>query len=341
MSPMIDRHIAGCLFGMAFGDALGAETEFMAYDDIRTKFPPNGPLELPGNSTGDAAKVTDDTQMALAVGQALMDAPRPFARDSLAEQLTKTFIDWYNDPENNRAPGSTCLNACENLIKGMPWIEANDISSKGCGANMRVQAVGCLSVDETTRAGIAQLQAAITHGHPTALAASDLTAFAIYELRTGTLPRMLVRRIREYARSQRDVYHESWLGDLWKRAYMMRSPEDYISHGWSECMEILERLDNALFVTNYEADPCDFTGKGWVAEEAFGTGLLCFLMYPDDPMRAIQRAAFTSGDSDSIACLTGSFAGAYHGIDRWSYDWTSRIEYREKINTLAETLSAM
>jgi len=46
---------------------------------------------------------------------------------------------------------------------------------------MRVAPVGLLpsgkdGVDEATRAAIAQFQAAITHGHATALGASDLTA---------------------------------------------------------------------------------------------------------------------------------------------------------------------
>ncbi len=65
------------------------------------------------------------------------------------------------------------------------------------------------------------------------------------------------------------------------------------------------------------ADPCLITGEGWVAEEAFATGLLCFLLFPDDPVAAIRRAAVSSGDSDSIACLTGAFAGACHGLAAW------------------------
>lgn len=76
-------------------------------------------------------------------------------------------------------------------------------------------------------------------------------------------------------------------------------------------------------------DPCRLTGAGWIAEEAFATGLLCFLLYPDDPVAAIRRAAVTSGDSDSIACLTGAFAGAHLGLEAWPVEWIGRIEYRE------------
>ncbi len=83
-----------------------------------------------------------------------------------------------------------------------------------------------------------------------------------------------------------------------------------------------------------DTDPCLATGEGWVAEEAFATGLLCFLMFPADPVAAIRRAAVTVGDSDSIACLTGAFAGAHLGMSAWPDEWASRIEYRERLAKL-------
>ncbi|RMF76709.1 MAG: ADP-ribosylglycohydrolase family protein, partial [Chloroflexi bacterium] len=311
-----------------------APTEFYDYEDIIRKWPPNGPLEPPGKP----ARITDDTQMALAVGEALLAAPRPFAVDSLAEHIRQKFVAWYHAPDNDRAPGNTCLTSCEKLIDGMAWREACDISSKGCGANMRVQPVGLLNVDATTRAQIAQLQAAITHGHPTALAASDLTAFVIADLGNGGSPDGLPQRAREYALSQRDVYHAEWLGNLWERAYMMPTEREYIAHGWDECLAVLDRLDDALVVMNRQADPCLVTGAGWVAEEAFATALLCFMMFPDDPVAAIHRAAVSSGDSDSIACIAGAFAGVYHGIDAWPDEWIKRIEYHDRIEALSTAL---
>jgi ADP-ribosylglycohydrolase len=87
-------------------------------------------------------------------------------------------------------------------------------------------------------------------------------------------------------------------------------------------------------------DPCQITGEGWIAEEALMTGLLCFLMYPDDPVAAIRRAAVSSGDSDSIACLTGAFAGAYAGLTAWPQEWTARIEYRDQLTRLANAWDA-
>lgn len=72
-------------------------------------------------------------------------------------------------------------------------------------------------------------------------------------------------------------------------------------------------------------------GEGWIAEEAFASALLCFLLFPDDPVAAIRRAAYSSGDSDSLACLAGAFAGAHHGADAWPADWVERIEHRDEL----------
>lgn len=329
------KRIEGCLFGMALGDALGAETEFLNVEAILQRFPPSGPIQ----PEGSPARVTDDTQMAIAVGKALIAAPRPYTSAGVSEELSRMFIGWYDDPDNNRAPGHTCLTACEDLLDGKSWIEASQISSKGCGANMRVMPVGVIDVDPVTRAGLAQLQAAVTHGHPTGLAASDLTAYTIDYLGSGGTPHDLSARLRAYAHSQRDIYHADWLGTLSERAYMMATPQEFISHGWNECLGALDRLDAALVRMDRYDDPCLATGKGWIAEEALATGLLCFLMFPDDPASVIRRAAVTSGDSDSIAAIAGSFVGAYHGIDAWDADWVERIEYRDVIRAMCKSLS--
>ncbi|MBI5957342.1 MAG: ADP-ribosylglycohydrolase family protein [Chloroflexi bacterium] len=328
------RAATGCLMGQALGDALGAPTEFLTVSQIRRHFPPNGPQE----PTGDPILVTDDTQMMLAVGQSLYDLAMPATPDGFEPVLRQAFITWRNSPENNRAPGMTCMSACERLEAGLPWHEATIINSKGAGANMRVAPVGLFAyahqLDGQTQAALAQFQAALTHGHPTALAAADLTAWVVAELSSkNTHPDDLLPKLRAYAESQHTVYHSSWLGPLWQRAFV-NSPEAFISRGWDECLSALRRVEQAITTHDTKTDPCELTGDGWIAEEALATGLLCFLLFVDDPVAAIRRAALTSGDSDTIASLTGAFAGAYHGLDAWPEMWVAHLEYREQLITL-------
>lgn len=331
--------VKGCLFGSAFGDSLGGLVEFSNVEDILKRFPPSGPENLQGNP----ARVTDDTQMAVALAEALLEASEMgrLTPDNVEPCLRKHFIRWNHSPENTRAPGMTCITACENLEKNMRWQEATVVNSKGCGANMRVTPVSLIPDSwfetEEDRAALAQYQAAFTHGHPTALAATDLTCYTIKNLTNFSSNDHFIKTLEDYARSQKSVYHDKWLGDLWERANV-NLPHEYISKGWDECLSVLDRLKSALDSYDYNIDPCELTGDGWIAEEAFSTGFFCFLVFMDDPLKALNRAAVTRGDSDSIACLTGAFAGAYHGIDAWPGDWISRIEYKDRINNISKSI---
>jgi len=319
----------GSLFGLAFGDCMGKPTEFQRFEEIVRLYGPEGPSDL---SLG--GYVTDDTQMALAVADALLDQPEgpDLAVEPFTASLIEHFLAWAKSPDNNRAPGMTCLRACGNLAEGLPWAEATQRGSKGCGANMRVTPIGLVPhLPESTVAGAAQLQAALTHGHATGLAASDLTAFATRWLLNGMAPADLVPALRERCQEQRQVYRGDWLGDdLW-RVPMRNSPEEFIEAGWVECGMVLGTLAKAIENPDPSIDPCDYTGEGWIAEEALATALLCFLMYPDEPVRALGRAAATGGDSDSIAALAGAFLGARHGIGAFPQGWPERIEYRDRL----------
>jgi ADP-ribosylglycohydrolase len=196
---------------------------------------------------------------------------------------------------------------------------------------MRVAPLGLVpGLHPDERSGAAQLQSALTHGHPTALAASDLTAHAVHLLATGAAPGELVGLLRAHARDQRTSYRRDWLGDLAERS-QDPSPEHFAARGWDECLGVLDRLEAALRAPDPDADPCLATGEGWIAEEALATALLCFLMLPDEPVAAVRRAAYSSGDSDSIACLAGAFAGAHHGADAWPGEWAEAVEYREDL----------
>ncbi|MFC9832154.1 ADP-ribosylglycohydrolase family protein [Streptomyces albogriseolus] len=326
------RAATGALTGLALGDALGFPTEFKDVPSILAMYGDWRSLDLPM-----PAIVTDDTQMTLALGRGLRTAMDrgTLGPKRLERPVREEFVEWWRSPENNRAPGNTCLRACHLLSRDdRPWQDASQIHSKGCGANMRVTPVGLApGLTDEQRAGAAQLQSALTHGHPTALAASDLTAHAVRLLAEGAEPTGLIGLLRSYAYENRTRYHEFWLGDLWTRAGDA-SPEQFIARGWDECLEILGRLQEAVRTVSPETDPCKATGEGWVAEEALATGLLCFLLFVDEPLTALRRAACTSGDSDSIACLAGAFAGAYLGADAWPADWASRIEYRDELLTL-------
>ncbi|MFF7633966.1 ADP-ribosylglycohydrolase family protein [Kitasatospora sp. NPDC008050] len=321
----------GTLLGLAIGDAMGYPTEFDEIEQIAAYCPDWRELPLP-----TPALVTDGTQMTLALARAVRQAgPGELTPQGLVPPLRDEFVSWARSPENNRAPGMTCLRACGLLARpGQPWQQASQLGSKGCGANMRVAPLGLVpGLTERQLSGAAQLQSALTHGHPTALAASDLTALTVRLLAEGTAPHELPGRLRAHALANRERYDAYWLDDLAAQVGIVR-PEEFMARGWDECLAALDRLDAALADPDPQADPCLATGEGWIAEEALATGLLCFLLFPDEPVTAVRRAAYSCGDSDSLACLTGAFAGAHAGPDVWPADWVRRIEHRDELLAL-------
>ncbi|MCB9507015.1 MAG: ADP-ribosylglycohydrolase family protein [Myxococcales bacterium] len=343
--PSRADRVRGAVFGLAFGDALAARAEFLSVAEICERWPPAGPTELES-----PALITDDTQLAVVVTEALTSAlsARSVTVGRVEARLCAKLSEWFFSSDNTRSPGLTCLAAAARLSQGFEWRQSTIIHSKGCGANMRVPPVGLLSLSaiETddgaplSIGALAQFQAAMTHGHPTALAASDLTAEAVRFLATGGEPDDLMSNLHTYADAQRVSYHEAWLGTLWEQQPACDNGVQCIARGWAECERALDRVDAALATDDDGGDVCDRVGGGWIAEELLSAALLAFLRHRTDPQAALRRAAVTRGDSDSIAAVAGALAGAHFGASAWPAAWYDRVEWRQRLDaTCAAILS--
>lgn len=322
---MITRDkIAGAVYGLALGDALGRDTEFMKLKSIHKAYGSYGYMPLPF-----PALFTDDTQMSIAVARALADA-RHFAPKELVRTLTNEFLRWKSCDEP-RAPGGTCMRGIAGLLAARKlhrsWIYASQVNSKGCGANMRVLPTA-LMVDFKTAMGASQLQAALTHGHPLALAATELTALAIRWAADGVIMDKLPGLLFNHAVAQEGIYRRDWLGALDHRWRI--SGEQAMRFAWQRMQFILTNVESALKRDSIK-DVCAVLGGAWVAEEALACALYFAVKYVADPTYGISMAARTDGDSDSIACIAGAILGAHSGEGAWPTEWTERIERRNDL----------
>jgi ADP-ribosylglycohydrolase len=294
----------GMMYGLAIGDALGYAVEFISLDQIKMQYGPSGISDLP-----EPALFSDDTQMAVAIAEALVSAGQKDI-ESIMSAIKTEFIQWYHSPENNRAPGNTCLQGVANMEGGMHWTESGINHSKGCGSAMRSAPIGFLYQNDPQRLKeIASASGICTHGHKTADAACIGASYIIKLALDGIDPLEMIPKLLEFTEGISEEFDEAIL-----------KVQECIS--W-------EDEEQALL----------YLGEGWIGEEALALALYCFMRYPDSYEKVILRGANTNGDSDSIACIAGAISGAYLGVAAIPETWVSRIEKHDYLEDLASRLA--
>lgn len=81
-------HVAGAVYGFAIGDSVGATTEFMSKDEIKSQYGEVTKQLGGGWLSLKPGEVTDDTQMMLCVMDALMKFPDDIDRLSVSARTT-------------------------------------------------------------------------------------------------------------------------------------------------------------------------------------------------------------------------------------------------------------
>jgi len=122
----------GAILGLAIGDALGWPVEFLSLDAIRAQYGPNGVANLVPSGCHPAGMFTDDTQMSLAIAQAILSKGQG-PESVFISEVVREFVVWSLSPENDRAPGATCMTACRELACDPTWRAPEHDNSKGCG----------------------------------------------------------------------------------------------------------------------------------------------------------------------------------------------------------------
>ncbi|MDO4571920.1 MAG: ADP-ribosylglycohydrolase family protein [Clostridia bacterium] len=333
----IDKKSAylGCLLGGAVGDALGYPVEFMNEASIFNQFGRDGIRTLA--QAGAPAKISDDTQMTLFAANGIICkilgaglAPNCPYREWLATQGDASHMDDPQEPKmwiytdlrlhHCRAPGSTCLTAIREHPDGGNMHEPiND--SKGCGTVMRAAPFG-LSVmdngygdDSRVVTRWAARDAALTHGHKTAWAASESLANIIFHIVQYRKPYHVLQNMIDYGK--------------------------YCGYGeLTPQLELAVKL--ALDRSVPDLDGIHTLGEGWVAEEALAIAVFCAVRYQHDFAAAIRAAVNHTGDSDSTGAVCGNILGAWLGVDavRSAFD-LDNLELCDLIERIAEDLYAV
>jgi len=305
------------LIGLAAGDAWGYQVEFVKYDGM-----PSYPVAAPPQIW----RVSDDTQMTLALHDALVDAGGQLGDiDAVTAAITSRFLQWQTDPDNDRSPGNTCMESLRRIRQGARWYDTGGaVESAGCGAVMRL-APAAFCPDEVWL-GITALQALITHKHPRALVAALILGEAIRmaPALSGRFLEHSVSAAMSVLTGESPWLHDGYLAGV--LAPITGDVEAYLAAGVTDGN--LDALLNAYAVKrdlddldpSVWGDPCVGIGEGWESASAVAVGLLVADMGTPrwtapaalSGAGALGWAATSNGDSDSIACIAGAVIGAAH-----------------------------
>ena len=146
--------------GLAIGDALGATTEFMTPGEIRAKYKVHRKIIGGGWLYLKPGQVTDDTEMSIALGRALLKAG---AWD--LPGIADNFLAWMKSKPIDI--GATCRKGIRDYMrKGQLVVPFNEWDA-GNGAAMRMAPVALFTLGcQVTLKRCAVEQGHLTHNHP-------------------------------------------------------------------------------------------------------------------------------------------------------------------------------
>jgi ADP-ribosyl-[dinitrogen reductase] hydrolase len=187
---LLDRAIAAYL-GLALGDALGATVEFMTPREIAAQYRVHDTIRGGGWLKIKPGQVTDDTTMALALGDAILQAGRV---DTLA--AARAFDGWMRakpvDIGNTVRRGLLHFRAT-----GSPEVPPS-AHDAGNGAAMRVLPVALATLGQTEAQvrTACRAQAHITHNNALSDAATECLALMVQDALQGAdRERLLQQRV--------------------------------------------------------------------------------------------------------------------------------------------------
>lgn len=317
----------GCLLGGVVGDVIGAVVEaespgyigsaFKSIDDILavTTVP-----ELIGPDW-QVGRYTDDTQMTLCVAEWLFAGESP-GPEKLLARFAAAFEPW-----RRYGPGTETI-LREYRHDPTQWrslaTAAFPHGSYGNGSAMRVAPIGLAFANDLRKAAsVAAESSRPTHSHPLAYQGALLQCLAVASAAVaepgGLDPIALLRLLRTSLGRFIDLMQDT---SKYERA--LDAIEDGLERG-ATCAEMSSIL-----------------GTGVEAYEAVPMALYCFLRHRDSFADCLHQAVFIGGDTDTIACMAGSIAGAYLGEGAIPQQWVDAIREEqypaESIRHLADLL---
>ncbi|MEA4882587.1 MAG: ADP-ribosylglycohydrolase family protein [Clostridia bacterium] len=295
----------GSLLGLAVGDAIGAQVEFMPPGSfpVVTDMVGGGPHGLaPG-------QFTDDTSMALCLAASLVEIRRFDPVDQLRRYLEWLRKGYMSCTGRAFDVGNTTMAALRRFERtGEAYCGTDDPGAAGNGSIMRLAPVPLFfAADPAKAVEMSGLSSRTTHGARNAVDACRYLGALIAGAVAGADKDKIL-----------SSHFQPSLG-IWEGA-PLASAIDAIAHG------SFKRPANPRG-TGYVVDSLEAALWAFFHGESFEDGLL--------------KAVNLGDDADTTAAVYGQLAGAYYGVEAIPSKWLRVIAMRSTIENLASGLHEM
>jgi len=295
---VFEEQFAGCMLGLACGDALGATLEFLSRDEIRARYGQLRDIIGGGWLRLAPGEVTDDTQMATCIAESIVATGTVDGDD-----IARRFVDWLRS--NPKDIGTTTRRALMYLDRGLSWQEAGERTYREAGGQgignagvMRCAPVGLFRCNDLDRLiADTRLSSAITHADPLAQWAAVAVNVALRELLLN---------------GQQPDFLERVAAVIEERAV-------------AQAVRVVPLL---------AADEVRSTGY---ALHTMQTALWCLTHHPTFEEAVIAAVNF-GDDADTSGAVTGALAGAREGSGAIPARWLVILQPRDALRALAQGL---
>lgn len=307
--------IQGAMVSLALGDAYGSHLEGQLQGEIEyiNNF-------LKGDKYSVSLNITDDTEMTIMLAESLIihqrfhpeDMANRFIRQPIAQMgnTTREFVTNYRD-------------------RKIEWYKSGG-ESAGNGAAMRCAPIALINYgDFTSLKLMAGIQAAITHMDQMAIASSVLHSTAIAYL-TNIPPFSL--------KSKEDLYKfisvcGRSIKGIETKVYRTRENNQIANLYTRISIELMEAIEKDLDVMEIR----EKWGSGAYVLESLPYAFLVFLKSPND-YEKILKQCLMANDTDTVASLALSLAGAYLGYNNIPKGYINKLKNLEEMLALSNRL---
>ncbi len=307
------KKIAGAIYGMALGDAMGMPSELWGREKVRKYFGKiegllDGPKENSVACNYKKGQFTDDTGQALVIIDSLNDTNfKPNSKD-IATKLLK-WAEKENAFENNIL-GPTSKVALANFRDG---INSKAVTDKALsnGSAMRIAPIGCLfnSHNKEKLADFVYSVSEVTHTSDITIAGAAMIAVAVSSAIENNDFDIVIKDIFEMEPIARRLGAETYSPSLTERIKI----GIYLANEYKNNEDLfLEKL-------------YDIVGAGVNISESVPSAI-SIAYYSQDPNKCALLCANLAGDTDTIGAMATAICGAFKGIDY------IKEEYIESLN---------